>query len=74
MDAPSGSSLTLSASASNNHNSFSQAVEFTNCEDLSSLNFVGRYLRVILQFTRQSQSDPSPTVRDMDVQFTEVLI
>lgn len=71
MDVQSGSELVLSASASNNPNVFPIAVEFDNCEDLSALNLKGRYLRIILQFSRNSQYDPSPTVRDIDIRFME---
>ena len=66
---PSGS-LTIYGSASNDSDSFSQAVEVTNCTDISSLGLTGRYLRLILQYARASQADPSPTVRDIEVKFT----
>jgi hypothetical protein len=69
LDIPTGTSLTISASSSNNSNSFPVAQIITNCADISGLNLKGRYVRVIFQFSRGSQYDPSPTVRDFDVQF-----
>lgn len=69
MNMPSGSILKISASASNSSSVFAQAVEITNCSDISSLNFKGRYLRLILEFSRASQYDPSPTVRSINVEF-----
>lgn len=68
---PTNSSLTISGSSSNNPNVFSRAIEFDNCSDISSHNFVGRYFRLILQFNRVSQSDSSPTVRDIEVKFVD---
>jgi len=68
LDIPSGSELIISASASDDSSVFSKAIPITNCANISNLNFRGRYLRLLVEFSRVLQSDPSPTITSFSIE------
>lgn len=56
--------LKIGVSASNNPSSFSAQSEVNNCEEFY---LKGRYLNLMITFTRYEESDPSPQISDFTV-------